>query len=306
MSPSLRGLSASASPSARKTRWTRCRTVAGQRRDVVDDLVERAHGEGLVEVGAAEVAGVVGAAVGDLDDQAGGFARGADDGAVVPHGLDASTGRRGPRAERPLRRAARLGFSGSRLVYVAEHGAWAARLCPLAESSAACSSRATPYPTVGNAVEVVGGVRGMADIYQEAAETIVNADRAGAEEVAKRALDCGHRARRHHAERLRQGHPGGRRALRERRGLPPRADDERRRHGRRHRGHQRRPRGRRRRGQGHDRHRHRAGRRARHRQGDRHRLPQGQRLRRHRPRPRRRRRDLHHQGQGERAPTSSA
>ena len=31
----------------------------------------------------------------------------------------------------------------------------------------------------------------MADIYQEAAETIVNADRAGAEEVAKRALDSG-------------------------------------------------------------------------------------------------------------------
>ncbi len=29
----------------------------------------------------------------------------------------------------------------------------------------------------------------MADIYQEAAETIVNADRAGAEEVARRALD---------------------------------------------------------------------------------------------------------------------
>ena len=31
----------------------------------------------------------------------------------------------------------------------------------------------------------------MADIYQEAAETIVNADRAGAEEVAKRAIDSG-------------------------------------------------------------------------------------------------------------------
>ena len=31
----------------------------------------------------------------------------------------------------------------------------------------------------------------MADIYQDAAETIVNADRAGAEEVAKRALDSG-------------------------------------------------------------------------------------------------------------------
>ena len=31
----------------------------------------------------------------------------------------------------------------------------------------------------------------MADIYQEAAETIVNADRAGAEEVAQRALDSG-------------------------------------------------------------------------------------------------------------------
>ena len=31
----------------------------------------------------------------------------------------------------------------------------------------------------------------MADIYQEAAETIVNADRAGAEEVAKRALGSG-------------------------------------------------------------------------------------------------------------------
>ena len=31
----------------------------------------------------------------------------------------------------------------------------------------------------------------MADIYQEAADTIVNADRAGAEEVAKRAIDSG-------------------------------------------------------------------------------------------------------------------
>ena len=31
----------------------------------------------------------------------------------------------------------------------------------------------------------------MADIYQEAAESIVNADRAASEEVAQRALDSG-------------------------------------------------------------------------------------------------------------------
>ena len=43
----------------------------------------------------------------------------------------------------------------------------------------------------------------MATIYEEAAQTIVDADRAAAEEVAQRALDRGPRPRRHHAERLR-------------------------------------------------------------------------------------------------------
>ncbi len=72
--------------------------------DVLDDLVERAHRERLVQVRAAEVAGVVGAAVGDLDDQAVGLARRADDCAVVPHALDASMG---ARAARPGGLAAR-------------------------------------------------------------------------------------------------------------------------------------------------------------------------------------------------------
>ena len=69
----------------------------GQAGDVLHDLVERPHRERLLQVGAAEVAGVVGAAVGDLDDQAVGFAGRADDGAVVPHAADASTGARAAR-----------------------------------------------------------------------------------------------------------------------------------------------------------------------------------------------------------------
>ena len=68
--------------------------------DVLDDLVERAHRERLVQVRAAEVAGVVGAAVGDLHDQAVGLAGRADDGAVVSHAHDASMG---ARAARPAR-----------------------------------------------------------------------------------------------------------------------------------------------------------------------------------------------------------
>ena len=180
-------------------------------------------------------------------------------------------------------------------------------------SSPACgviarsSAPAIPSCAVNSCEQTSGGVQGHGrHLRKKQPRAIVNADRAAAEEVAQRALDSGHRPRRHHAERLRQGHPGGRRAVRERRGLPPRADDERRRHGRRHRGHQRRPRGRGRRGQGRHRHRHRAGRRARHRQGDRHRLPEGQRLRGHRPRPRRARRHLHRPAPRSSAPTSSA
>ena len=75
--------------------------------DVLHDLVERSHRERLLQVGAAEVAGVVGAAVGDLDDQAVGFAGRADDGAVVPHAADASTGARGRAPPAPSRRRPR-------------------------------------------------------------------------------------------------------------------------------------------------------------------------------------------------------
>ena len=88
----------------------------GERGDVVDDLREGSHGERLVEVSPAEVTGVVGAAVRDLDDQARSLARGSDDGAVIPHGLMLARAVAG-RAGGLRSRVSGLGLSGSRLVY---------------------------------------------------------------------------------------------------------------------------------------------------------------------------------------------
>src|SRR5450756_2401769 len=50
---------------------------------------------------------------------------------------------------------------------------------------------ASPCPRQEEARTAWGGVQGMADIYREAVESIINGDRAAAEEVARRALEAG-------------------------------------------------------------------------------------------------------------------
>ena len=50
----------------------------------------------------------------------------------------------------------------------------------------------------------------MPDIYEEAAQAIVEADREAAEEIAARALAAGITPARDHVTGLRQRHPGGR------------------------------------------------------------------------------------------------
>src|SRR5450756_3116212 len=50
---------------------------------------------------------------------------------------------------------------------------------------------ASPCPRQEEARTTGRGVQGMADIYREAVESIINGDRAAAEEVARRALDQG-------------------------------------------------------------------------------------------------------------------
>ena len=82
------------------------------------------------------------------------------------------------------------------------------------------------------------------ELIQEAIDAIVNYDAAAADDVARARSGRRHRPRRDHQRGLRGRHQPGRRRLRERRGLPARADAGRRGHGRRHRGLQRRPRGR--------------------------------------------------------------
>ena len=146
----------------------------------------------------------------------------------------------------------------------------------------------------------------MADIYQEAAESIVSADRAAAEEVAQRALDSGIAP----ADIMQNGFVKGIQEVGDlfesgevflpelmmsadamagatevtNAALEGEAAE----------------------AKGVIVHRHRPGRRARHRQGDRDRLPEGQRLRGHRPRPRRLRRQLHRRAPRSSPPTSSA